>query len=77
MKCSWHRHRARRHDASDSWGDPKHWLLDDPLEVGLGGHVGDAPVQGLGPELRELSGVMGVKADCQYRDAQDVVSRLW
>src|ERR1700694_4863581 len=28
------RHRAERHDASDSWGDPKHWiLLDDPLEV--------------------------------------------
>jgi hypothetical protein len=23
-----------KHDASDSWGDPKHWiLLDDPLEV--------------------------------------------
>jgi hypothetical protein len=30
----WHRHRAGRHDASDSWGDPKHWILvDDPLEV--------------------------------------------
>ena len=30
----WRRHRAGRHDASGSWGDPKHWILvDDPLEV--------------------------------------------
>jgi hypothetical protein len=30
----WRRHRAERHDASGSWGDPKQWiLLDDPLEV--------------------------------------------
>jgi len=34
-------------------------------------------VQGLGPELRKLSGVVGVEADCQYRDAHDVVFGPW
>src|SRR5882757_2332582 len=30
----WPRRRAARRDVSDSWGDPKHWILvDDPLEV--------------------------------------------
>src|SRR6202022_4434409 len=30
----WHRHRAGRRDASDSWGDTKHRILvDDALEV--------------------------------------------
>jgi hypothetical protein len=48
----------------------------DGREV-LGGAVVDAAVQGLGPELRELGGVVGVDADCQYRDAHDVVSDLW
>ena len=27
-------HRVGRRDVSDSWGEPKHWILvDDPLEV--------------------------------------------
>jgi hypothetical protein len=43
----------------------------------LGGAVVDAAVQGLGSELRELGGVVGVEADCQYRDADDVVSDRW
>jgi hypothetical protein len=48
----------------------------DGREV-LGGALVDAAVQGLGPDLRELGGVVGVDADCQYRDAHDVVSDLW
>jgi hypothetical protein len=48
----------------------------DGREV-LGGAVVDAAVQGLGPELRELGGVVGVDADCQYRNADDVVSDRW
>jgi hypothetical protein len=47
----------------------------DGREV-LGGAVVDAAVQGLGPELRELGGVVRVEADCQYRDAHDVVFDL-
>jgi transposase len=43
----------------------------------LGGAVVDGAVQCLGPEVRELSGVVGVEADRQYRDAHEGVSRLW
>jgi hypothetical protein len=47
----------------------------DGREV-LGGAVVDAAVQSLGPELRELGGVVGVDADCEYRDAHDALFGL-